>query len=528
MDTPGRARRALGGLLWPVASGTHIRHRPSPRRAGIVAILVLLGLTIAAASALALSWAGDDGASARAISPAARTAAAAAARTAARRPTTVSVAVNRARPGSPVQQRFLGLSFEVSDLALIAGYGTRGDLPELLRSLGPGLLRFGGISADTRTAWTDEVVRRPAWASNTIGPEDFRHLRVLAQESGWSVLLTVGLAHYDPGAAAREVASAKAILGPWLAGIEIGNESDAYARHGFRRQPWGPGRYLAQVTAYRRAIDRLAPGIPLAGPDVSGSRSFQSWGPAEVRSQQPAMLTGHHYPLGCHLVHTASIQRLLSPLIRAREGTSLTRYMQVASRAHIPLRVDEANTVSCGGVAGISDTFAAALWATSYIAHTMTVGVAGINLEGNPARCTGYSVVCASSPARLAAGQLQVQPEWYALLLARALVGDRPLRTSIRGPAGTNITSTALLAPDGTMRLVLVDEEPPGSPAASVHVRVGAGYRTANAIALTAPSPQALSGASLGGSSVAADGSWPGPSRTSPLPVSGGLVDRAA
>ena len=86
--------------------------------------------------------------------------------------------------------------------------------------------------------------------------------------------------------------------------------------------------------------------------------------------------------------------------------------MQVATRAHIPLRVDEANTVSCGGVAGISDTFAAALWATSYIAHTMVVGVSGINLEGNPARCTGYSVDLRAQPGppgrRAAAGTARV------------------------------------------------------------------------------------------------------------------------
>ena len=74
------------------------------------------------------------------------------------------------------------------------------------------------------------------------------------------------------------------------------------------------------------------------------------------------------------------------------------------------------------------------------------------------------------------------------------------------------------------MRLVLVDEEPPGSPVTSVQVRVGPGYRAASAISLTAPSPQSLSGASLGGTSVAADGSWPGPSRTSALAVRGAFV----
>ena len=202
----------------------------------------------------------------------------------------------------------------------------------------------------------------------------------------------------------------------WLAGIEIGDETDAYARHGFRTKPWGPVRYLSQVNAYRRAIDRLAPGIPLAGPDVSGSRSFQRWGPAEVRSQRPAMMTGHHYPLGCHLGARGVDPALLAP-DPLRRGNVAGALHAGREPAHVPLRVDRANTVSCGGMAGSATRSPAALWATSYIAHTMTVGIAaGINLEGNPARCTGYSVVCASSPARLAAGQLQAQPEWYALL----------------------------------------------------------------------------------------------------------------
>lgn len=489
-----------------------------------MAILVVLALALAAASALAFSLADTDGPPAQAGSAAARSAPVGPAGATSASPSRVAVAVDASRPGRPIPAHFLGLSFEVSELSQIAAYSSRGDFPAMLRSLGPGLLRFGGISADTRTAWTDARDPRPAWASNTIGPGDLRRLRVLAQESGWPVLLTLGLAHYNPSSAAREAAAARSILGPWLAGIEIGNESDAYARHGLRKLPWGPARYDAQVTAYRRAIDRLAPGIPLAGPDVSGSRSFERWGPAEVRSQRPAMLTGHHYPLGCHLVHAASIQRLLSPAIRVREGTSLERYMQVAARAHIPLRVDEANTVSCGGMAGISDTFAAALWATSYITHTMSVGVAGINLEGNPARCTGYSVVCAPTPARLAAGELQAQPEWYALLLTRALVGDRPVPTRITAPAGANLTATALLAPGGSMHLVIVNEEPPGSPTASVSARVGAGYRSASAISLTAPSPESRSGASLGGASVAANGSWPGASHTSTLAVAAGTV----
>ena len=50
---------------------------------------------------------------------------------------------------------FLGLSFEVSSLAQLGNYALGGDVVNLLRSLPPGLLRFGGITADTRVAWTD-------------------------------------------------------------------------------------------------------------------------------------------------------------------------------------------------------------------------------------------------------------------------------------------------------------------------------------------------------------------------------------
>ena len=425
-------------------------------------------------------------------------------------PVEVTVAVDTSRPGRPVPRRFLGLSFEVGALAQIARYGQHGNMPALLRSLGPGLLRFGGISADTRTAWTDARDPKPAWASHVIGPADLRRLRRLAQESGWPVLLTVGLAHYNPGLAAREVASAHAILGRWLAGIEIGNEPDSYQRHGLRPAPWQFSQYSAQITAYRRAIDRLTPGIALAGPDVSGSKIFNDWGPKEVRAQRPAIITGHHYPLGCHTVPSPTIQTLLSGRIRAEERVSLARYMRVARAGHVPLRVDEANSVSCGGVAGISDTFAAALWATSYITTTMSAGAAGINLEGNPARCNGYSVVCAPTPARLAAGDLQPQPEWYALLLTRALVGDRPLATRITAPASSNVTATALLSAGGAMHAVLINDEPAGAAPAHVHIRLPAGLHSARVVTMTAPSQGSTEGAMLGGRSVAADGTWPG------------------
>lgn len=125
----------------------------------------------------------------------------------------VSVSIDVRRLGAPVPREFLGLSFELSSLPQIARYASSGDFASMLRSLDGGVLRFGGASADTRVAWTDAATPLPAWASFALHVGDFRHLRKLASESGWRILLTIGLAHYDPRAAAREAAAAKTALG---------------------------------------------------------------------------------------------------------------------------------------------------------------------------------------------------------------------------------------------------------------------------------------------------------------------------
>lgn len=428
-------------------------------------------------------------------------------------PRTVSVSVDRIHPGVVVPQDFLGLSFEMSSLPQLSRYADRGNLVTLLRSLGPGVLRLGGVSADTRIAWTDARTPRPAWASGVVDVDDFQQLGALAAASGWHIVLTLGVVHYEPQAAAREAAAAKAAFGEWLEGIEIGNEPNAYALHGMRAEPWGFEQYAEDVAGYRSAIEAAAPGIPLLGPDVSGSSAFETWGPGEVVDEQPALLTGHHYPLGCEQQPPPSIARLLSPLIQHKEIGSLRTYMKVARGANTPFRLDETNTVSCGGVAEISDTFASALWAAGYLPRAMAMGIAGVNLHGNPARCDGYTPVCAPGVAALSEGEFVAKPEWYALLLVKELVGTRPLPSAVRvSPRGANVQVMGFLAADGSLRLVLVDDDPLGSRSVLVQLRVGQEFSRASVLSLSGSSLRALSGVLLGGREVAPDGSWsPGP-----------------
>jgi hypothetical protein len=438
-------------------------------------------------------------------------------------PVTVAISVDTRHPGAPVPPQFLGLSFELSSLGQLGALATHGDLVALLRAFGPGLLRFGGVSADTRVAWTEGRAVRPAWASSVLGPGELRLLAQLATRTGWHVLLTLGLAHYNARAAAREVAAAKRALGPWLSGIEVGNEPDAYEHHRLRPLPWTSAQYAEQVAGYRHAIARVARDVAIAGPDASGSHAFADWGASEVRSVRPALLTGHHYPLGCAATPPPSIERLLSVRVRREEAASLARYMSVSRRSGIRLRLDEANSVSCGGVAGVSNTFASALWAVSYIAKTMAAGVSGINLHGNPGRCSGYSPLCAATPARLTAGALVAQPEWYSLLLASRLIGERPVRTKVATPH-PNLSVTGLLGPHRRLQFVIIDDEPPGRDPTALSLHVGGHYRAASVLSLTAPGPAATSGVQLGGNAVARDGTWHAPADLPQIPVRGGAV----
>lgn len=437
---------------------------------------------------------------------------------------TVTIGLQPSAAGRPVPPRFLGLSFEVGSLELVGELATRGNLVKLLRSLGPGMLRFGGITADQNVAWTDPGAPRPAWATSTIGPAQMRQVARLARRSGWKVLLTVGLAHYEPAAAAREVASAKAQLGPYLAAVEIGNEPDALGRHGYRPTPWGAQTYEEEVSTYREAIAALTPGVAIAGPDVSGSGAFAEWGTDEALAQAPALLTGHHYPLGCASKPAPSLETLLSAPMRGLEARSLETYLSVARAQGIPLRIDEANSVSCGGVAGVSDTFGSALWATGYVGQAMAAGVDGLNLHGHPLSCSGYSPLCAPDAAAAASGQLHAQPDWYALLLARTLIGDRPLPTTISAVGSPNLAADGFSGPGHTLKLLLSDDDPPGSAPLLLHVGVGAGLGPGQVLRLTGPSPSATEGVRLGGRAVAADGSWTPPKRTERAPVSGGVL----
>jgi len=405
-----------------------------------------------------------------------------------------------------VPDDFLGLSFEVEDLPELAGYAASGDLVNLLRSLGQGVMRFGGISVDTEAGWADEAAA-PAWAHTTITPQDLEGIAALAHATGWRVLLGVSFGHYEPAAAAQEAHVAQALLGQSLEGIAIGNEPDRYVADELRTSPWSFAHYMTEAGAYRDAIAAAAPGAPIVGPDASSGELLALWLRETAAAERPSLLTAHYYPLTRCETYAPRLSDLLSPLTRANETAVLAQLSTTAQASGIPLRVDETNNVSCRGQPGVSNVFGSALWAVDYIVRAMASGVAGMNFHDLIAEPEAYSPLAAGDAQELAAGELHANPEWYALLLAHSLLGDRPVSAGVAG-GDRMLSAGAFLGPSGELQLVLVDFAPPTARRLLVRLRLPPSFRGGTIMRLTAPTPRATSDIALGGAGVGPEGSW--------------------
>jgi hypothetical protein len=180
--------------------------------------------------------------------------------------------------------------------------------------------------------------------------------------------------------------------------------------------------------------------------------------------------------------------------------------------------VDETNNVSCRGEPGVSNVFASSLWAVDYVARAMASGLAGLNFHDLISEPQAYSPLAAEGASQLAAGALQANPEWYALLLARHLLGDRPVSARITAPS-RDVTAAAFLNPSGSLQIVLVNFAGGPSKPLVVGLRPPRTFSAGPILRLEAPTLRARTHILLGGRAVSSAGTW---SHAMPLPLVSG------
>jgi hypothetical protein len=191
---------------------------------------------------------------------------------------------------------------------------------------------------------------------------------------------------------------------------------------------------------------------------------------------------------------TAGIARRLRPAIELAHGAGL------------PFRLTEINSVTCGGLAGVSDTFATALWAPDAFFELLRAGVDGVNVH---VRARAINAAFSISQHRLSA-----HPLLYGLMLFGRTMGPGARLTPVQvRSAGRRVPLRsmhvkvwAVRVRGGRLNVLIIDK---GNRAVRVALRLhGAGAATVQR--LLAPSPASRSGLTLAGQRVGGDARWHG------------------
>ena len=415
--------------------------------------------------------------------------------------TIVTRVVGRVPPG------FLGLSLEVRGVEAYTGFDFRAVNPvfeQLIRNLAPGqrpVLRLGGDTSD----WTWVPIanmHRPVGVRYSLTRTWFKVVKQLAKDV--DARLVVGV-NFEVDSARVATAEARALVGrigsPWLEALELGNEPELYSvlpwfeshhvPHYGRSKSWSFFAFLHDYATIARALPRWS----LAGPDVTSPAFVDGLGVFLSREPRVRIATVHGYPLGCDPAKPATTAELLSNRATRQFAAGFGPALAVAHADGIPLRLDEMNAVSCGGRAGVSNTFAAALWSLDALFELARDGFAGVNIHsrvGVPGELFSFRRV-----GKVWRGH--VAPDYYGLL---AFSGAAPAGSRLLGVAGVPdgpLHVWATQGPDRTERVALINLA--SRRGRMVAVRAGSRNDTVTLERLSAPRAGATDRVTLGGQS---------------------------
>jgi hypothetical protein len=417
----------------------------------------------------------------------------------------------------PIPSGFIGLSIEYPSSLAYSGANPAAPnrtFIRLVRQLDPSgspVIRFGGDTTD-RTWWPAPGVNRPPGIRYTLTPRWLAVTRATALALHAHLILGINL-EADSTTVARAEARAllKGLGRNLISGFELGNEPEVYGRLGWYtthagiRVPGRPagydfGSYLTDYAAISSALPRT---VPLVGP-ASGAASWT----AELSRYLAAnprvrIVTFHRYPLHRCFTERSAPTYPTIPNLLARQSTNEPAVgLQAAvgfAHAHgLTLRIDELNSVSCGGAHRVSDRFASALWVLGTLFNMAAIGVDGVNIH------TFHNALYEPFSSTRARGvwRAHVDPLYYGMLMfARAApAGSRLLLTHSASSQALRIW--AVRAPNGTVRVTAINDSPTRTLLLAIRASRTNGAATIER--LSAPTLESSTGVTIGGQTYGA------------------------
>ncbi len=421
---------------------------------------------------------------------------------------TATVTVTDDGTGSKVSPRFMGLSYEMSLLLPRDGkyYFDAKDqaLVNIFHVLGIKSLRVGGARVDN-----PEV---PVPQEKDIDP-----LFAFARAAGVKVIYSFRLKDGDPAVSARLAAYIAAHDADALDSFSIGNEPNVYDKT-FEA-------YFANWKPHYDAILQAVPQARFDGPSVySSDRNLfpEKLADAMVPGGRMAMISDHYYPLGDGRSAEKKLDetraRFLSDASEVRFQKAFAAVGSKLMAKGIPYRIDEMNNCSNGGAKGISDTYAASLWALDASHWWAARHILGLNYHTGESvepdgriRAQNYSAFLHQTGGK----GLEIRPPSYGYLaFAQGALG-RPLEVAVAKTSAHGLTAYAYRGEDGSVYVTLINKTFAGqaeSLSVSLQLPKGVGASGAQRLDLAQKNSDitAQTDITLGGAAIDAEGVWTG------------------
>lgn len=451
----------------------------------------LLGLTLAA------TLVGTAGARA----PGARAAAA---------PVPVPVTVGSSAVGPRVPAGFVGLATEYWNVQ--QEVGTNPAKPDTVfeqtaRNLAPYgsiSLRIGGDSTDW-TWFPIPGMKQPPWVRWTMTPTWAAVTKRLVNDLHAHLIIGINMEAASPKIDNAEIHEINtAIGGSAPITFELGNEPELYSHFPFYHTASGAavlGRSkdysFSDMSAQWNQLARALPPVRLAGPGYSGLSALPYVSQFLSQNSRLKLLTVHTYPLKSKRCGGGNLQesQLFEPQSLQTLAAGVGSWATLAHHHGVGLRVDEMNSVTCGGQPGFTGTFGPALWALNILPLYAANGVSGVNIQTRP-----YSAQNLIQTNQTSSGwRVLVEPEYYGLLAFSELTppGSRILRV----PALKNgLFAWAVRTPQGQTHVVVTNTG--ASTATAVKAPGAGGNATVEYLKSSSGSLTASTNVTLGGQTI--------------------------